>query len=60
MQILQEQSNQVDKLLYILLDNPYFQSVSLYDFAIEFESYGGIGTLREAFFVNQIKNTFAE
>lgn len=30
-----------DKALYISLDNPYFQSISLIEFAKEFEQYGG-------------------
>ena len=30
-----------EEALYISLDNPYFQSISLIDFAKEFEQYGG-------------------
>lgn len=41
LQYIKEHFDGSDKALYISLDNPYFQSVSLYDFAMEFESYGG-------------------
>ena len=41
LQYLKEHYNGSDKALYISLDNPYFQSLSLYDFAMEFERYGG-------------------
>ena len=40
-QYIKEHYEGSDKALYISLDNPYFQSISLYDFALEFESYGG-------------------
>ena len=49
LQYIKEHYNESDKALYISLDNPYFQSVSLYDFAIEFESYGG-----EVLFIDEV------
>jgi len=38
-----------DKALYISLDNPYFQSISLFEFAKEFEAYGG-----EVLFIDEV------
>jgi len=32
---------QSPKALYISVDNPYFKNISLYEFAIEFEKFGG-------------------
>ena len=49
LQYIKEHYEGSDKALYISLDNPYFQSVSLYDFAIEFESYGG-----EILFIDEV------
>lgn len=48
-QYIKEHYEGSDKALYISLDNPYFQSISLYDFAIEFESYGG-----EVLFIDEV------
>ena len=41
LQHLKEQYAQSPKALYISVDNPYFKNISLYEFAIEFEKYGG-------------------
>lgn len=49
LQYIKEHYEESDKALYITLDNPYFQSISLYDFAIEFESYGG-----EVLFIDEV------
>ncbi len=49
LQYIKEHYEGSDKALYISLDNPYFQSVSLYDFAMEFESYGG-----EILFIDEV------
>lgn len=49
LQYIKEHYEGSDKALYISLDNPYFQSISLYNFAIEFESYGG-----EALFIDEV------
>lgn len=49
LQYIKEHYTLSDKALYISLDNPYFQSISLYDFAIEFESYGG-----EVLFIDEV------
>ncbi|OHD85344.1 AAA family ATPase [Sulfuricurvum sp. RIFCSPLOWO2_12_FULL_43_24] len=49
LQYIKENYEGSDKALYISLDNPYFQSVSLYDFAMEFESYGG-----EILFIDEV------
>lgn len=49
LQYIKEHYESSDKALYISLDNPYFQSVSLYDFAMEFESYGG-----EILFIDEV------
>ena len=38
-----------DKALYISLDNPYFQSISLIEFAQEFQAYGG-----EVLFIDEV------
>ncbi len=37
------------KALYISVDNPYFENISLYEFAIEFEKFGG-----EVLYVDEI------
>ncbi|MFA6145695.1 MAG: AAA family ATPase [Sulfurimonas sp.] len=49
LQYIKEHYDGSDKALYISLDNPYFQSVSLYDFAMKFESYGG-----EILFIDEV------
>ncbi len=41
LQYIKENYNGSDEALYISLDNPYFQTISLLDFAKEFEQYGG-------------------
>jgi len=41
LQYIKEHFYRSDKALYISLDSPYFQSVSLFEFAQEFTSYGG-------------------
>jgi len=41
LQYIKENFPNTDKALYITLDNPYMQSVSLIEFATEFEHYGG-------------------
>ena len=37
------------KALYISVDNPFFKNISLYEFAVEFEKYGG-----EILFIDEI------
>jgi len=41
LQYIKEYYSGSDEALYISLDNPYFQTISLLDFAKEFEQYGG-------------------
>jgi len=41
LQYIKEYFYRSDKALYISLDSPYFQSISLFEFAKEFTSYGG-------------------
>ncbi len=41
LQYIKEHYNGSDEALYISLDNPYFQTISLLEFAKEFEQYGG-------------------
>ena len=41
LQHLKEHYFQSTKALYISVDNPYFKNISLYEFAIEFEKFGG-------------------
>lgn len=41
LQYIKENFEGNEEALYISLDNPYFQSISLIDFAKEFERYGG-------------------
>jgi predicted AAA+ superfamily ATPase len=41
LQHLKEYYPQSPKALYISVDNPYFKNISLYEFAIEFEKFGG-------------------
>ena len=49
LQILKERYKNSDNSLYISVDNPYFASISLYEFAKEFELYGG-----ENLFIDEI------
>ncbi len=49
LQYLKENFAKSQKALYISVDNPFFKSVSLYEFALEFEKYGG-----EALFIDEI------
>ncbi|MCH9740163.1 MAG: AAA family ATPase [Epsilonproteobacteria bacterium] len=49
LQYIKEHYSGSDKALYISLDNPYFQSISLLDFAKEYESYGG-----EVLFIDEV------
>ena len=41
LQHLKEQHRDDTSALYISVDNPYFKSISLYEFAMEFEKFGG-------------------
>jgi len=41
LQHLKEHYAQSPKALYVSVDNPYFKNISLYEFATEFEKYGG-------------------
>ena len=41
LQHLKEHYSKSSKALYISVDNPYFKNISLYEFAIEFEKFGG-------------------
>ena len=49
LQHLKVQYAKSPKALYISVDNPYFKNISLYEFAIEFEKYGG-----EALYIDEI------
>ena len=49
LQYIKEYYPRSDKALYISLDNPYFQAISLIEFANEFESYGG-----EVLFIDEV------
>lgn len=49
LQYLKENYYDSQKVLYISVDNPYFKNISLYEFAIEFEKYGG-----ERLFIDEI------
>ena len=49
LQYIKEHYNRSDKALYISLDNPYFQAISLLEFAQEFTSYGG-----EMLFIDEV------
>jgi len=49
LQYIKENFADTDKALYITLDNPYVQSVSLIEFAKEFEQYGG-----EVLFIDEV------
>jgi len=49
LQYIKEHFAHSDKALYISLDNPYFQSIALNEFAKEFEAYGG-----EVLFIDEV------
>ena len=49
LQYIKENFVHTDKALYVTLDNPYMQSVSLIEFAKEFEQYGG-----EVLFIDEV------
>jgi predicted AAA+ superfamily ATPase len=49
LQYIKEHYDKSDKALYISLDNPYFQAISLLEFADEFCSYGG-----EVLFIDEV------
>lgn len=49
LQYIKEHYHGDDKALYISLDNPYFQSISLIEFAQEFQAYGG-----EILFIDEV------
>lgn len=49
LQYIKENFDNNDKALYITLDNPYMQSISLIEFAKEFEQYGG-----EVLFIDEV------
>jgi len=49
LQYLKEQYENSTKALYVSVDNPFFKNISLYEFAIDFEKYGG-----EILFVDEI------
>ena len=49
LQYIKEYYHHSDKALYISLDNPYFQSISLYEFASDFSAYGG-----EVLFIDEV------
>ncbi len=49
LQYIKENYENNDKALYVSLDNPYMQSVSLIEFAKEFEQYGG-----EVLFIDEV------
>jgi predicted AAA+ superfamily ATPase len=49
LQYIKEHYHRSDKALYISLDNPYFQTLSLVEFAQEFQAYGG-----EVLFIDEV------
>jgi predicted AAA+ superfamily ATPase len=49
LQYIKEHYHHNDKALYVSLDNPYFQAISLYEFASEFSAYGG-----EVLFIDEV------
>jgi len=49
LQFLKEQYDDSSNALYISVDNPYFKGHSLYEFAIDFEKYGG-----EILFIDEV------
>ena len=49
LQYIKEHYTRSDKALYISLDSPYFQSISLLDFAKEYEAHGG-----EVLFIDEV------
>jgi len=49
LQYIKEHYHRSDKALYISLDNPYFQAISLIEFAQEFQDHGG-----EILFIDEV------
>ena len=49
LQYIKEHYYRSDKALYISLDNPYFQAISLIEFAQEFQNHGG-----EVLFIDEV------
>jgi hypothetical protein len=49
LQYIKEHYHRSDKALYISLDNPYFQAISLIEFAQEFQDHGG-----EVLFIDEV------
>ncbi len=49
LQYIKEHYTHSDKALYVSLDNPYFQSISLFEFAKTFEQQGG-----EVLFIDEV------
>jgi len=49
LQYIKENYKNSPKVLYISVDNPYFKTISLYEFAMMFESYGG-----EILFIDEV------
>jgi len=49
LQALKEQYGSSDQALYISVDNPFFKTISLYEFAIHFEQLGG-----ETLFIDEV------
>ena len=49
LQYIKEYYHRSDKALYISLDNPYFQAISLLEFAQEFQNHGG-----EVLFIDEV------
>ncbi len=49
LQALKEQYGSSDRALYISVDNPFFKTISLYEFAIHFEQLGG-----ETLFIDEV------
>lgn len=49
LQTLKEQYGSSDQALYISVDNPFFKTISLYEFAIHFEQLGG-----ETLFIDEV------
>ena len=49
LQYIKEHYHRSDKALYISLDNPYFQAISLIEFAQDFQNHGG-----EVLFIDEV------
>jgi len=49
LQYIKEHYHRSDKALYISLDNPYFQTISLIEFAQDFQNHGG-----EVLFIDEV------